>query len=97
MNDERHPICVYRRSSVADTSGCYPKNRRALHQTAYRALSFLKMRTAADTALAALLAGVTSGTYDSGYIQPLDFFGDGPRVPLIVASPYSTGGRVCHS
>ena len=29
---------------------------------------------------------------DSGYIQPLDFFGDGPRIPLIVVSPYATGG-----
>jgi phospholipase C len=37
------------------------------------------------------------GYYDSGYIQPLDFFGDGPRIPLIVVSPYSTGGRVVHS
>jgi len=37
------------------------------------------------------------GYYDSGFIQPLDFFGDGPRIPLIVASPYSTGGHVVHS
>jgi phospholipase C len=37
------------------------------------------------------------GYYDSGYIQPLDFFGDGTRVPLIVVSPYSTGGIVNHS
>jgi len=37
------------------------------------------------------------GYWDSGYIQPLDFFGDGPRVPLIMVSPYSTGGRVVHS
>ena len=36
------------------------------------------------------------GYYDSGYIQPVDFFGDGPRVPLIVVSPYSLGGRVVH-
>ncbi len=36
------------------------------------------------------------GYYDSGYIQPLDFFGDGTRIPLIVVSPYSTGGRVVH-
>jgi phospholipase C len=36
------------------------------------------------------------GYYDSGYIQPLDFFGDGTRIPLIVVSPYSTGGRVAH-
>ena len=39
----------------------------------------------------------SGGYYDSGFIQPLDFFGDGPRVPLIVVSPYSRGGRVVHS
>ncbi len=37
------------------------------------------------------------GYYDSGYIQPLDFFGDGTRIPLVVVSPYSTGGIVNHS
>ncbi len=37
------------------------------------------------------------GYWDSGYIQPLDFFGDGPRIPFIVVSPYATGGRVVHS
>ncbi len=37
------------------------------------------------------------GYYDSGTIQPLDFFGDGPRVPLLVISPFSRGGRVVHA
>jgi phospholipase C len=37
------------------------------------------------------------GYYDSGYIQPLDFFGDGPRISLLVVSPYSQGGRITHS
>lgn len=37
------------------------------------------------------------GYYDSGYIQPLDFFGDGPRIPLIVVSPYSVGGHIAHN
>jgi phospholipase C len=37
------------------------------------------------------------GYWDSGFIQPIDFFGDGPRVPLLVLSPYSTGGKVNHS
>jgi phospholipase C len=37
------------------------------------------------------------GYYDSGFIQPIDFFGDGPRIPLLVLSPYSTGGKVNHS
>jgi phospholipase C len=37
------------------------------------------------------------GYYDSGYIQPLDFFGDGTRIPLLVVSPYSRGVGVVHS
>jgi phospholipase C len=37
------------------------------------------------------------GYYDSGFIQPVDFFGDGPRVPLIVVSPRARGGRVVHT
>ncbi|MGA8146377.1 MAG: alkaline phosphatase family protein [Gallionellaceae bacterium] len=37
------------------------------------------------------------GYYDSGYLQPVDFFGDGPRIPFIVVSPYSMGGRVDHT
>jgi phospholipase C len=36
------------------------------------------------------------GFYDSGYIQPLDFFGDGPRIPLIIVSPFTTGGHISH-
>jgi phospholipase C len=36
------------------------------------------------------------GYYDSGYVQPLDFFGDGTRIPLIVASPYARPGHVSH-
>lgn len=37
------------------------------------------------------------GYYDGGYIQPLDYFGDGTRIPLIVVSPFSRGGRVSHT
>jgi phospholipase C len=36
------------------------------------------------------------GYYDSGYVQPLDFFGDGTRIPLIVVSPFSKGGHITH-
>jgi phospholipase C len=36
------------------------------------------------------------GYWDSGFVQPLDFFGDGPRVPLLILSPYSTGGKIDH-
>jgi len=37
------------------------------------------------------------GYYDSGYVQPLDFFGDGTRIPLIVVSPYTTPGHISHN
>jgi len=39
----------------------------------------------------------TGGYYDSGYIQPVSFFGDGPRVPMIVVSPYARQGFVDHT
>jgi phospholipase C len=37
------------------------------------------------------------GYWDSGYVQPLDFFGDGTRIPLLVVSKYSTGGHISHT
>ena len=37
------------------------------------------------------------GYWDSGYIQPLDYFGDGTRIPAIMVSPYSKGGHVSHT
>jgi len=36
------------------------------------------------------------GYYDSGYIQPLDFFGDGTRIPMIVVSPLTKAGHISH-
>jgi phospholipase C len=36
------------------------------------------------------------GYYDSGYVQPLDYFGDGTRIPLIVVSKWAKGGHVSH-
>lgn len=36
------------------------------------------------------------GYYDSGYIQPLDFFGDGLCVPMIIVSSFSKGGHISH-
>ena len=49
----------------------------------------------ADTALF-ITMDEGGGYYDSGYIQPLDYFGDGPRIPLIIVSPYTTGGHINH-
>jgi phospholipase C len=37
------------------------------------------------------------GLYDSGYIQPIDFFGDGPRTVLIAVSPFAKQGHVDHT
>jgi acid phosphatase len=39
----------------------------------------------------------TGGYYDSGYIQPVTFFGDGPRVPMLVISPFAKRGFVDHT
>jgi phospholipase C len=36
------------------------------------------------------------GYYDSGFIQPVDFFGTGPRIPMIAVSTFSRGGHVSH-
>ena len=37
------------------------------------------------------------GYYDSGYVQPIDFFGDGTRIPMIVVSPFSQHVGVVHT
>jgi phospholipase C len=50
----------------------------------------------ADTALI-ITFDEGGGYYDSGYIQPLDFFGDGPRIPLIIVSPFTRGGHISHT
>jgi phospholipase C len=36
------------------------------------------------------------GYFDSGYVQPLDYFGDGTRIPLIVVSPLAKPGYISH-
>jgi phospholipase C len=39
----------------------------------------------------------SGGYYDSGYIQPIDFFGDGPRTVMIAVSPFAREGFVDHT
>ncbi len=51
---------------------------------------------AADTAVF-ITVDEGGGYYDSGYIQSVDYFGDGTRIPMIVVSPYSKGVGVVHS
>ena len=36
------------------------------------------------------------GYYDSGYVQPVDFFGDGTRIPMIAVSPFTKPGHISH-
>jgi phospholipase C len=50
----------------------------------------------ADTAIL-ITTDEGGGYFDSGYIQNLDFFGDGPRIPLIAVSPYAKKGHVDHT
>ena len=37
------------------------------------------------------------GHFDTGPIQTLDFFGDGPRIPMIVISPYARMASIDHT
>ena len=37
------------------------------------------------------------GHFDTGYIQSVDFFGDGPRIPMIVVSPYARTNYIDHT
>ena len=51
---------------------------------------------AADTAIF-ITFDEGGGYYDSGYVQPLDYFGDGTRIPMIVVSNFSKGGHISHT
>jgi acid phosphatase len=37
------------------------------------------------------------GNYDGGYVQFIDFFGDGTRIPLLAVSPFARAGFVDHT
>ncbi|HSQ82599.1 MAG TPA: alkaline phosphatase family protein [Casimicrobiaceae bacterium] len=39
----------------------------------------------------------SGGYYDSGYVQILDFFGDGTRIPMLAVSPFARKGHVDHT
>ncbi len=50
----------------------------------------------ADTAIV-ITTDEGGGYFDSGKIQNLDFFGDGPRIPRVVVSPFARRGHVDHT
>ena len=39
---------------------------------------------------------IADGYTQPGYIQPVDFFGDGTRIPLLTISPHAVPGHVSH-
>jgi phospholipase C len=49
-----------------------------------------------NTTAILITADEGGGYYDSGYVQPLDYFGDGTRIPLIAVSPYTVPGHISH-
>jgi phospholipase C len=50
-----------------------------------------------ETAAILLTVDESGGYWDSGYIQILDAFGDGTRIPLIAVSPFARKGAVDHT
>jgi phospholipase C len=50
-----------------------------------------------ETAAILVTVDESGGYWDSGYIQILDAFGDGTRIPLIAVSPFAKKGAVDHS
>jgi phospholipase C len=56
----------------------------------------LKSQYAKDTAIF-ITEDEGGGYYDSGYVQPLDFFGDGTRIIFLVVAPYlKSQGEISH-
>ena len=39
----------------------------------------------------------SGGCYDAGYVQPISFFGDGLRIPMVVMSPFAKPGYISHT
>ena len=37
------------------------------------------------------------GHFDTGAIQNIDFFGDGPRIPFLIVSPYARTNYIDHT
>lgn len=66
-------------------------------QFIYNLVAGLKAKPAlwANTAII-ITTDEGGGYFDTGAIQNLDFFGDGPRIPLLVVSPYAKKGHVDH-
>jgi phospholipase C len=56
----------------------------------------LKSKYASDTVIF-ITEDEGGGYYDSGYVQPLDFFGDGTRIIFLVVGPHLKPGYISHN
>jgi phospholipase C len=56
-----------------------------------------KNRKLANSTAILITVDEGGGYYDSGYVQQLDFFGDGTRIPLLIVSPWTKGGHISHA
>ena len=93
--------------NLPEVSFVVPKNLSSGHPGysapyAYEAfLSDLVTKVQASSQWASTAIVITTdeggGYFDSGFIQNIDFFGDGPRIPLVVVSPYAKKGYVDHT
>jgi Phosphoesterase family len=52
-------------------------------------------KLSADTAIM-ITFDEGGGFHDAGYVQPLDLFGGGTRIPMIVVSPFAPGGQLVY-
>ena len=59
--------------------------------------STIQRRKLFDDSAIAITFDEGGGYYDSGYVQTLDFFGDGTRTPLMIVSPYVAAGHIDHT
>lgn len=57
----------------------------------------VKASAAWDSTAILITTDEGGGYFDTGRIQLLDFFGDGPRIPLIAVSKYARSGHVDHT
>ncbi len=94
-------------SSLPEVSFVVPKNQSSGHPGysapfAYEAFLqdlITKVQASgqwADTAIV-ITTDEGGGYFDTGFIQNVDFFGDGPRIPLIVVSPYAKKNYIDHT
>ncbi len=82
-----------------DTSSGHPGYSAPFEYEAFLSDLVSKVQASSQWANTAIIITTDEGGgyFDSGFIQNLDFFGDGPRIPLIVVSPYAKKNYIDHT